>query len=76
MATRAQTPVGRGFVSSLGYFHSTNNYYSGRRAEGCADASGVQLPATDLWDTGAPSPLNGTAYEETLFARRAVELIM
>ena len=33
-------------------------------------------PATDLWGTDAPaSDLNGTAYEEVLFGRRAVDII-
>jgi len=55
------TPTaGKGFASSLNYFHSMNNYYNSRRAEGCGDH-----PATDLWDTDRPArELNGTGYEE------------
>ena len=45
MATRAQTPVGRGFVSSLGYFHSENDYFTQQRAEGCGGE-----PFVDLWE--------------------------
>ena len=71
MASRSlNPPEARGFDTSFGYFHSTNSYYNNLRAEGCADH-----PATDLWDTGAPSVLNGSAYEELMFAQRAVELI-
>ena len=76
MASRSQNPPeARGFDTSFGYFHSTNSYYSSLRAEGCVDSTGTPHPATDLWDTGAPSDLNGSAYEERLFAQRAVELI-
>ena len=71
MATREQTPHGRGFDTSLGYFHSTNNYYDSRRAEGCNNE-----PAVDLWDTDhAAVNLNGTDYEEAIFGRRAVSVI-
>jgi hypothetical protein len=31
MATSAQTPKGRGFSSSLGYFHSFNDYFNEQR---------------------------------------------
>lgn len=64
-------PETRGFDTSLGYFHSTNNYYDMTRAEGCDD-----FISTDLWDTGAPAvTLNGTIYEERLFGQRAVSVI-
>uniref|UniRef100_A0A6U7P1N7 Sulfatase N-terminal domain-containing protein n=2 Tax=Haptolina brevifila TaxID=156173 RepID=A0A6U7P1N7_9EUKA len=70
MARRqASPPEARGFATSLGYFHSTNNYYNGLRAEGCANQ-----PALDLWDSGRPaSELDD--YEERVFARHAVETI-
>jgi len=73
MASQSQNiPKARGFDSSLGYFHSTNNYYDSRRAEGCNNE-----PAVDLWDTDKPAAgLNGTAYEEILFGRRAVDIIL
>eukprot|EP01063_Lacrimia_lanifica_P015644 TRINITY_DN22333_c0_g1_i1.p1 TRINITY_DN22333_c0_g1~~TRINITY_DN22333_c0_g1_i1.p1 ORF type:complete len:539 (+),score=165.43 TRINITY_DN22333_c0_g1_i1:33-1649(+) len=67
----AQPPEARGFDSSLGYFHSANSYYTAERAEGCGG-----VPAVDLWDTGRPAfHLNGTAYEERLFADRAVDVV-
>ena len=31
MATTAQTPKGRSFSSSLGYFHSFNDYFNEQR---------------------------------------------
>lgn len=31
MATTAQTPKGRSFMSSLGYFHSFNDYFNEQR---------------------------------------------
>jgi hypothetical protein len=31
MATTAQTPKGRGFATSLGYFHSFNDYFNEQR---------------------------------------------
>ncbi|KAJ8610168.1 hypothetical protein CTAYLR_008744 [Chrysophaeum taylorii] len=69
MASRSkQIPVARGFDSSLGYFHSNNNYYDSRRGQGC----GV---AVDLWDGEAPSRLNGTDYEERFFCDRTVKIV-
>lgn len=59
-----QIPRARGFDTSLGYFHSENNYFSSVRRQGCASA-------VDLWDGEAASQLNGTAYEEELFCTRA-----
>ena len=71
MASRSlQTPAARGFDTSLGYFHSTNNYYDGTRAEGCGDAAHA-----DLWDGDGPSSLNGTAYEELVFRDRVVDVV-
>ena len=35
MATTAQTPQGRGFSSSLGYFHSFNDYFNEQRPTQC-----------------------------------------
>lgn len=63
-----QTPKARGFDSSLGYFHSNNDYYSMVRGQGC----GV---AVDLWDHDAPSRLNGTDYEEEIFCIRAENIL-
>lgn len=66
-----QIPTARGFDTSLGYFHSENDYYDMTRSQGCSSR-----PAVDLWDTGAPAwGLNGSLYEERLFGNRAVDLI-
>jgi hypothetical protein len=75
MATRAQTPAGRGFNSSLGYFHSENDYFTQRRAEGCNGRWYV-----DLWDGDHPArDLNATGpdggYEERIFTDRALQTI-
>ena len=75
MATTAQTPLGRGFHSSLGYFHSHNDYFNEQVAEGCANKSYV-----DMWDTDRPArTLNGTGpdggYEEAVFTERALAII-
>lgn len=65
------TPKARGFDTSLLYFHSENNYYNQKRAEGCND-----VPAVDLYEDDGPAvDLNGTAYEERIFGARAVRLI-
>ena len=75
MAPTAQTPLGRGFHSSLGYFHSHNDYFNEQVAEGCANKSYV-----DMWDTDRPArTLNGTGpdggYEEAVFTERALAII-
>lgn len=44
MASKSkQTPQARGFDTSLAYFHSENNYYNQRRAEGCGGHAAVDL---------------------------------
>ena len=56
MATRAQTPHGRGFATSLNYFHSFNDYFDQQRFDGCGN-----VPHVDLWDTDHPAAdLNAT----------------
>jgi arylsulfatase A-like enzyme len=77
MAKRETTPVGRNFSTSLGYFHSTNDYFNERRAQGCGGRTNGYV---DLWDTDRPAgTLNGTGpeggWEEGLFAQRAVHTI-
>jgi arylsulfatase I/J len=76
MATTALTPAGRDFHSSLGYFHSQNDYFTQRRHEGCGNKDHI-----DLWDTDHPAiGLNGTGpehgFEEGLFMERAVQKIL
>ena len=71
MSSRSMsTPLARDFDTSIGYFHSTNNYYDSTRAEGCNNSAAV-----DLWDGAGPALLNGTAYEERIFGKRAVDII-
>ena len=76
MATPDHTPKGRGFKSSLGYFHHDNDYWD----EGVADPIEV-FPGclgnhVDLWDTDHPAhDLNGTAYEEEIFANRVQSIL-
>jgi len=72
MASRSRSmPTSRGFESSLGYFHSRNDYYNETRSQGCDG-----LLATDLWSDGKPAHgLNGTVYEEIIFGNRAQQII-
>lgn len=73
MATPDHTPAGRGFNSSLGYFHHANDYIS--ETEGSCSGT----PIVDLWDTDKPaSQLNGTgtdSYEEALFRDRLLKVV-
>ena len=62
-------PEARGFISSLAYFHSTNNYYSLLRAENCSG-----IPAIDLWDTGQPATISAE-YEEIMLGQRSTQII-
>ncbi|XP_065188415.1 arylsulfatase B-like [Sycon ciliatum] len=76
MATPDHTPKGRGFKTSLGYFHHDNDYWT----EGVMDPieyfPGCRGEHTDLWDTDRPAKtLNGTAYEEELFANRVLSIV-
>ena len=73
MATPDHTPLGRGFDSSLNYFHHANDYYT--------EQAGVcnKTHIVDLWDTDKPaSALNGTGpdnYEDGLFKERVLDII-
>jgi arylsulfatase I/J len=72
MATPDHTPKGRGFNTSLGYFHHQNDYYT--EAMGVC-LLGLEYPV-DLWDTDKPAyGMNGTAYEEQLFSSQVLEII-
>lgn len=64
----AETPHGRGFNTSLGYFQGMCDHYTQKFQE-CNHA-------TDLWNTNQPGHgLNGT-YGDFLYVGRAVETIM
>ena len=73
MATSDHTPKGRGFNTSLGYFHHANDYFNETERE----CNGT--PIVDLWDTDEPAMgMNGTGqddYEEGLFKERVLEVI-
>ncbi len=74
MATWNHTPEGRGFDSSLCYFHHDNYYYNETNSK-C-----FGRPIVDLWNTGKPAySLNGTGpdggYEEALFKERILNII-
>ena len=73
MATPDHTPKGRGFDSSLGYFHHANDYYT--ELENTCNGTAI----VDLWETDGPAALlNGTGpdkYEEGLFKERVLNII-
>eukprot|EP00039_Didymoeca_costata_P025840 m.14383 g.14383 ORF g.14383 m.14383 type:complete len:493 (+) comp5075_c0_seq1:1-1479(+) len=65
-----QTPHGRGFNTSLGYFNGACDHWTQKDSEdGCGEI-------TDLWDTDRPAEgMNGT-YGDYLYGGRAVDVIM
>ena len=73
MATFTHIPYGRGFDSSLCYFHHDNDFYN----ETAGKCKGT--PMVDLWRTISPATgLNGTGpynYEEGLFKQELVDII-
>ena len=86
MATPQHTPTGRGFDSSLVYFHHANDFWT-RETGGCAGGSSIDplrphqkehFSCVDLWDTDGPAvSANASAgaagmYEEELFKKRAL----
>ena len=79
MATPDHTPKGRGFQSSFGYFHHTNDYYM-ETTESCMYNSTRTYPV-DLWDTDKPAyGVNGSdtvndKYEESLFHQYLMDII-
>lgn len=82
MATPTHTPLGRGFKTSLNYFGHGNWMWSEMEWGGSEDHATEPPQFTpgksvvDLWDTDHPAnTLNGTKYEEELFADRFNEVI-
>ena len=69
-----QTPKGRGFNTSLGYFNGACDHWTQEDGEdGCQKQTG--LATTDLWNTDRPGfSLNGT-YGDLMYVGRAVETI-
>jgi arylsulfatase I/J len=77
MATPDHTPKGRGFMSSFGYFHHANDYYTEKAGLCIYNKSGVT--PVDLWDTDKPATdKNGTGpdkYEEGLFKEHLLDVV-
>ena len=48
MATNEHTPVGRGYDTTLNYYHHTNDYYTFRYG-GCNGTNDLHVPMVDLW---------------------------
>ena len=73
MATPDHVPLGRGFDSSLCYFHHGNDFFN--ETDGRCD----HVRIVDLWGTDKPATgLNGTGpdkYEEGLFKEQVVNII-
>lgn len=87
MAVFEQTPLGRGYDTSLTYLSAANDYWQQAYLQPCV-FDGVTFTARDLWDTSAPargqnnsvlcSQANqapGCVYEDALFATRVLETI-
>ena len=74
MATPDHIPKGRGFNSSLCYFHHDNDFYN--ETAGTCDKD---IHIVDLWGTDKPATsMNGTGpdnYEEGLFKERLLDII-
>ena len=72
MSSTAHTPKGRGFKTSLGYFHDTTDKYTQNYTANPID--GVSCSGIDLWDTDQPSNKNGT-YSGYIYSNRALKII-
>ena len=76
MARPEQTPLGRGFDSSYGYFHHANDYYNYSRVGGCPE--GPDWSVVDFWNNSGPvdlEPDQEGVYEEELFKLRVLDII-
>ena len=72
-ATFNQIPYGRGYDSSFIYFGHDNNYWTEIDNIGCG---GKGLKYYDLWQNNKPAyGVNGTQYEEIIFAQHVYNLI-
>eukprot|EP01083_Nonionella_stella_P220597 789070_1 len=73
MATMKHTPFGRGFTTSLGYFHGGEDHWTQNNTshEGHHQMCG----GIDLWDTTRPAyGINGT-YSGYIYSKRSLEII-
>eukprot|EP01084_Bolivina_argentea_P085296 154155_1 len=84
MSTFDHTPKGRGYNESLFYFSHENEYWNQKiLSGGCYNESNNNTwfpDITDLWESngtyeGPAFGLNGTAYEEFIFAEKVFEII-
>jgi arylsulfatase I/J len=85
MATPDHTPHGRGYQSSLHYFHHANDYWTSKT--GTCGEKPNKVGIVDLWDTDKPAHgknntpscsqknQDGCVYEDQLFADAVVSAI-
>eukprot|EP01083_Nonionella_stella_P022659 62666_1 len=74
MATFDHTPRGRGYNTSLIYFEHKNDYWTQLQMQ--SDCLETAPDIIDLWKDGKPAyGLNGSMYEEYLFANTVYDLI-
>lgn len=66
------TPLGRGFDSSLNYFHNANDMWN----QDQDDEESIDITVKDLWNTVRPATrLAGTKYEEALYLDRITSIL-
>eukprot|EP00730_Choanoeca_flexa_P002296 TRINITY_DN10995_c0_g1_i1.p1 TRINITY_DN10995_c0_g1~~TRINITY_DN10995_c0_g1_i1.p1 ORF type:complete len:504 (+),score=85.75 TRINITY_DN10995_c0_g1_i1:70-1581(+) len=82
MATPTQTPSGRGFDTSLGYFNHDNdcfgyNITDQALAEFPLECKSAEHPGglIDAWDTSGPAVIRKGYYEEYFFQDRLLDII-
>jgi len=86
MASHEQTPHGRGYDTSLGFFnHAPDKWSQVTTQISCPDPTKphAQVPMVDLFMSGdtegrrtrPAKHLNGTGYTDDIFLRRAVDII-
>lgn len=75
MATPDHTPKGRGFQSSLGYFHETNDYYT--KVNGQCLVTNYTVSCVDFWATDGPVGRDDRfqIYEEELFRDNVTSIL-
>ena len=73
MATMQHAPYGKGFKTSLGYFHADEDHFTQNYTEKPID--NVTCSGIDLWDTDKPAyGINGT-FGGYLYSDRALKII-